>query len=143
MNDPRGSIWRKCDFHIHTPLSHLKNDFGADFDLYVQTLFKKAIDKQIQLIGITDYFTIDGYKKIKTEYLNDDQKLETLFTAAEIQKIKNILILPNIEFRLNKIVQIIKINGTERKIENGRVNFHVILSEQLPLKTIEENFCMT
>ena len=140
MNDPRGSVWRKCDFHIHTPFSHLGHDFGSDFDFYVQTIFKTAIEKQIQVIGITDYFTIDGYKKIKTEYLNDDRKLESLFNPAEILKIKDILVLPNIEFRLNKIVQIIKINGTERKIENGRVNFHVILSEQIPIKTIEENF---
>lgn len=140
MNDPRGSIWRKCDFHIHTPFSHLGHDFGSDFNHYVQTLFRTAIEKQIQVIGITDYFTIDGYKKIKTEYLNDDQKLESLFNSAEIQKIKDILVLPNIEFRLNKIVQIIKINGTERKTENGRINFHVILSDQIPIKTIEENF---
>jgi hypothetical protein len=46
MNDPRGSIWRKCDFHVHTPLSILENNFPTDFDQYVKQLFKKAIEKK-------------------------------------------------------------------------------------------------
>ena len=102
--------------------------------------FTKAIEKRIEVIGVTDYFTIDGYKKIKTEYLDNEEKLKQLFTTEEIQKINNILLLPNIEFRLNKIVQIIKINGSERKIENGRINFHVIFSNEVTIKTIEESF---
>lgn len=140
MHNSRGSIWRKCDFHVHTPFSALANQFGKDFDLYVQTLFKKAIEKNIQVIGITDYFTIDGFKKIKLEYLEDEKKLKKLFTDEEIEKVRRILVLPNIEFRLNRIIQIIKIKGEETKIENGRVNFHVIFSEEVTIKKIEENF---
>ena len=140
MNNSRGSIWRKCDFHVHSPFSALENKFGSEFDTYVKTLFTKAIEKRIEVIGITDYFTIDGYKKVKTEYLANEEKLKQLFTAEEILKIKNILVLPNIEFRLNKIVQIIKINGSERRTENGRINFHVIFSNEVPIKTIEESF---
>lgn len=140
MINSRGSIWRKCDFHVHSPFSALENKFGDNFDIYVKTLFSRAIEKQIAVIGVTDYFTIDGYKKIKTEYLDNEVKLNELFTAEEIQKIRNILVIPNIEFRLNKIIQIIKINGTERKVENGRVNFHVIFSNEVPIKTIEESF---
>lgn len=140
MHNSRGSIWRKCDFHVHTPFSALENQFGTDFDLYVQTLFKKAIEKNIQVIGITDYFTIDGFKKIKLEYLEDEKKLKKLFTDEEIEKLRRILVLPNIEFRLNRIIQIIKIKGEETKIENGRVNFHVIFSEEVSIKKIEENF---
>lgn len=140
MNNSRGSIWRKCDFHIHTPFSALGNQFGSDFDQYVQTIFKKAIEKKIEVIGVTDYFTIDGYKKIKTEYLQNDEKLKILFSDEEIAKIKNILVLPNIEFRLNKIIQIIRKSGGVTKTENGRVNFHVIFSDEIPIKTIEENF---
>jgi hypothetical protein len=140
MNSLRGSRWRKCDFHIHTPFSELDNSFGSDFDTYVQRVFKKAIEKNIDVIGITDYFSIDGYKKIKTEYLSNNEKLKTLFSSEEIGKIKNILILPNIEFRLNKIVQIVKIAGDTTKKENGRINFHVIFSDEISLKTIEEHF---
>lgn len=140
MTNSRGSIWRKCDFHIHSPFSALNNQFGNDFDLYVKNVFKKAIEKNISVIGITDYFTIDGYKKIKTEYLENDLKLKEIFTIEEVEKIKGMLVLPNIEFRLNKIIQIIKKVGAETKIENGRVNFHVIFSNEVPIKTIEENF---
>lgn len=96
----RGSQWRKFDFHIHTPASVLNNQFGDDWDNYVKELFKKAIEKNIFAIGITDYLSIDGYKKIKNEYLDNQEKLLTLFSSDEIVKIKDILIFPNIEFRL-------------------------------------------
>src|SRR4051812_47432263 len=96
---PKGSEWRKWDLHIHSPASILENGFGSDWDVYVATLFKTILKKEIAVIGITDYFTIDGYKKIKEEYLANDDKLRTLFSAEEIEKIKKILILPNIEFR--------------------------------------------
>lgn len=124
----RGSIWQIWDLHIHTPFSHLNNGFGNDWDNYVKELFKKAITNNVTAIGITDYFTIDGYKKIKTEYLEKGNKLSELFTADEIKKIKSILILPNIEFRLNKFVG------------SNRINFHVLLSNEIPIKDIEENF---
>jgi ABC-type lipoprotein export system ATPase subunit len=128
MNDPKGSIWRKWDLHIHTPYSYLNNGFGDDFDLYVKTLFKKAISKNIASIGITDYFTIDGYKKITEDYLNKPDKLKQLFSDEEIERIKQILILPNIEFRLHDLV-----NGR-------RINFHVIFSNDVDIMDIEEHF---
>ena len=130
MNDfKRGSEWRRWDLHVHTPESHLNNNFGNDFDNYVKELFNKAIEKEIYAIGITDYFTIDGYKKIK-EYVENEEKLRYLFEDDEekIEKIKNILLLPNIEFRLNKLVG------------SRRINFHVIFSDKVSVSNIEENF---
>lgn len=55
-----GSEWRKWDLHVHTPFSYLNNQFGNDFDNYVKKLFKKAIEKEIAVIGITDYFCIES-----------------------------------------------------------------------------------
>ena len=124
----RGSEWRRWDLHVHTPFSYLNNQFGDDFDIYVKKLFTKAIENQIAVIGITDYFCIEGYKKVKNDYLLNPEKLKSLFNEEEIEKIGNIKILPNIEFRLNKII------GT------NRVNFHVIFSETVTEKDIEENF---
>jgi hypothetical protein len=72
--------------------------------------------------------------------LENDAKLRQLFTEEEISHIKKILVLPNIEFHLNKIIQIIKLSGTEKKTETGRLNFHVIFSDELSPKEIEENF---
>ncbi|APT74885.1 hypothetical protein SU69_05645 [Thermosipho melanesiensis] len=72
INFERGSEWRKWDLHVHTPFSYLNNQFGNDFDQYVKGLFKRAIQKEIAAIGITDYFSIEGYKKLK-EYLDDEK----------------------------------------------------------------------
>jgi ABC-type lipoprotein export system ATPase subunit len=141
MNKAIGSIWHKADFHVHTPFSALENHFGTDFDNYVQRLFKTAIEKNIHIIGITDYFTIEGYKKIKEEYLGKSDVMRTLFTPAEIEKIQRILLLPNIEFRLNKIIQINRYkDGKLTSTENGRVNMHIIFSNEVPIAKIEENF---
>ena len=128
MSFERGSEWRKWDLHVHTPYSYLNNQFGSNFDEYVKQLFLNAILSQIAVIGITDYFSIDGYKKIKQEYLDNDIKLKSLFTDEQITQIKTIKIIPNIEFRLNKII------GT------NRVNFHVIFSDEISIEDIEENF---
>jgi hypothetical protein len=123
-----GSEWRRWDLHIHTPESVLNNGFGSDWDVYVQKLFKILIEKEIASVGITDYFTVDGYKKLKEEYLSNDAKLQALFSAEEIQKIKKILVIPNIEFRSNIFVG------------SNSVNFHVLFSEDVPVKDIEEKF---
>ncbi|WP_223577909.1 hypothetical protein [Sphingobacterium sp. GVS05A] len=114
MSKTFGSVWRKADFHVHTPYSALLNNYGDDFDNYVQQLYKIAIEKKIHIIGITDYFTIEGYKKIRLEYLAKPEKMKMLFSAQEIEKIKKILVLPNIEFRLNKIIQINKIRDGKK-----------------------------
>jgi len=77
----RGSEWRKWDFQVHTPASHLNNQFGSDWDIYVQCLFRAAIREDIAVICLTDYFTIDGYKKITQEYLTNQVKIESLFSV--------------------------------------------------------------
>ena len=140
-NYQSGSEWRKWDFQIHTPESILNNQFGSNWDIYVKNIFKKAIENEIAAIGITDYFSIEGYKKIKKEYLLNNSKLEELFSEDEILKIKNILVFPNIEFRINKLVI-----SKERNMKwNRKVNIHLILSDKIEIEDIEENLlqCLT
>lgn len=124
----RGSEWHKWDLHVHTPESGMANEFNCTWDEYVQVLFRNAIANDIVALGITDYFTIDGYKKLREEYLENENKLNSLFTPEEIEKIKHILVLPNIEFRLKTLVN------------NRRVNYHILLSPDLTIQQIEENF---
>jgi ABC-type lipoprotein export system ATPase subunit len=124
----KGSEWRKWDLHIHSPESGMSNNFGGNWDDYVKVLFQTAIENDVAVLGITDYFTIDGYKKIKNDYLNNETKLHELFDENEIIRIKNINIFPNIEFRLKTII------GT------SRVNYHVIFSDEVSINDIEENF---
>jgi hypothetical protein len=130
MSNPysRGSDWRRWDLHVHTPASVLNNGFGSDWDIYVKNLFTILISKQISAVGITDYFNIDGYKKLSVEYLQNESKLTSLFSQEEIRAIKQILVLPNIEFRSDIFV------GPDS------VNFHVIFSETVPIRDIEEKF---
>ena len=59
LQHPRGSEWRKWDLHVHTPAS-FEHGFG-DWDDYIAALEEV---RDIAVLGITDYFTIEGYKKI-------------------------------------------------------------------------------
>lgn len=136
----RGSMWRKWDFHVHTPFSLLNNNFGfnpdtemneENFDTYVRTLFGKALDNNIAAIGITDYFSIEGYKLLHCNYLNNEQKMLELFPdEAQRNKVKQIYVFPNIELRLDTFV------GRN----SHSVNYHVIFSDKVPIDDIEQNF---
>ncbi len=138
MDYSRGSEWRKWDLHVHTPCSILNNQFGSDWDAYVRELYLRAIKMDIAVIGITDYFSIEGYKKLKTEYLQNDNKLKILFDKEIkddpefLTKIHNITIFPNIEFRFKDVIQN---RGRDCKIEG-----HVIFSDKLSIEDIESKF---
>lgn len=144
MNSDLGSQWRKWDFHVHTPYSILNNEFKRDrctlqadnqedFDWYVTQLFTKAVEKDIWAIGITDYFCIDGYKRIRNEYLGNPRKMEMLFPDSGIrERISQILVFPNIEFRLDRFVPK---DGHEKAI-----GYHVLFSDEISTEVIEDNF---
>lgn len=98
-------------------LIHIQMWMKKKFDEFVQKLFLKALECNIQAIGITDYFVIDGYKRIKECYLECPAKMETLFPNEEIRKqVEKIYIFPNIEVRLNTFV------GEKA----NAVNYHII-----------------
>jgi len=133
---PKGSEWRKWDFHVHTPESILNNKFGDGWDLYVKTLFKLAIRENIAAIGITDYYSIDGYKRLKEEYLEKSSKLKKLFDEEEIAEIKKIHVFPNLEFRMKKLII-----GKEEDLKwNRKVNCHLLFSDKIKIEDIEDNF---
>ncbi len=119
----RGSEWNKWDLHIHSPLSALANEYphksdgSPDWDAYIAAL--EALP-DIPVLGITDYFSIEGYRKVL------DYK-----RAGRLPKIK--LILPNIEFRIDKLIATSK---GER-----RLNYHVIFSDQVTPDQIDNISC--
>ena len=107
----RGSEWRRWDLHVHTPTSYThefkfindgakRKDQGDIWEKYIEELEKIS---NVSVIGITDYFTIDGYKKV-LEYRRKKGRLSNFD-----------LILPNIEFRLHTITAKVK-----------RLNIHLI-----------------
>ncbi|MDX1526115.1 MAG: hypothetical protein R3273_07730 [Pseudidiomarina maritima] len=86
---PIGSIWRRWDLHVHTPLSMLGSSFtGIAWNEYVDALEKAAEKEGIAVIGVTDYMTIDGYEKLHQEKTQNDRLKSTS------------LLIPNIEFRI-------------------------------------------
>jgi hypothetical protein len=120
----RGSTWAKWDMHVHTPCSALNNNFPKlpsgepDWEAYISALEK--LDGYAAL-AVADYFEIEGYKRI-LEYRAKG-------------RLKNIpLILPNIEFRIDKFV------GTQGGEKQRRINLHVVFSDQVQPDDIEEHF---
>jgi energy-coupling factor transporter ATP-binding protein EcfA2 len=118
----RGSEWNRWDLHIHSPASALNNQFpkvangDPDWEAYIVAL--EALT-EIAVLGITDYFSIEGYKKV-CEF-------------KQKGRLKNIgLILPNIEFRIDKIIDA---SGAKR-----RLNYHIIFSDRVTPQQIEEHF---
>lgn len=120
----QGSIWRKWDLHIHSPLTILNNQYPklADGTPDWESFLTKLESLDIAVLGITDYFTIDGYKKIKE--FKEQGRLANIYT-----------ILPNIEFRLNSVLSSKKDGHKPR-----RLNFHVIFSDEVSVQDIEEHF---
>ena len=58
-NENYGSAWNKWDLHIHTKGTSKNDQFTSEtFDEFCNAMFKKALEKQIAVIGITDYFSI-------------------------------------------------------------------------------------
>jgi len=132
MNFPIGSVWRIWDLHVHTPHSVLNNDFPTDFDEYAKVLLQKAVERQIAVVGVTDYFTIEGYKRLRT-LIDDKERLNTLCGEEIADSARKILLLPNIELRTNTIVR-------DPQGRDSRVNFHVIFSDSVTPEQIEEDF---
>ncbi len=78
-----GSTWRRWDLHIHTPDTILNDQFG-DWDEFLAAIEGQA---EVSVLGVTDYFSITNYSKLK-QYKD----------AGRIPGID--LLIPNIEFRI-------------------------------------------
>ena len=124
---PLGSEWRRWDLHIHTKDTNKNDNFNSTtFEDYCSTLFKKAFEKGIAVIGITDYFSIDNYIKA-LEYQCDIEK-KGGFTTEEKDYIKNILLLPNVELRMIPVTD-------SRQL----VNIHCIFNPEI-VKNLDNEF---
>lgn len=118
MNDPRGSLWRKWDLHVHTPDSLVQHYTGPDpWDRFLSEI--EALPPEFKVIGVNDYIFLTGYKRIIEE--------------RKKGRLSNIdLFLPVIELRLNKF------GGSTGHL--SRVNYHVIFSNELKPELIEHQF---
>ncbi len=105
----RGSEWRKWDLHIHAPSCAQNNQFeGEDIeDKWARYIDKLESLTDIAALGITDYFSVNGYLRVRE------------FQAEG--RIENInLILPNVELRILPVTA-----------EQHAINIHVIFDPEV------------
>ena len=115
-----GSDWIRCDLHIHSPASfyHHYGDRNAPevWERFLREL--ESLPIEFKIIGINDYLTIEGYKRVLTE--------------KQKGRLSNIeCILPVVEFRLSRLVG----EGATK-----RLNYHVIFSDSIAPDTIQQQF---
>ncbi len=88
MSISRGSMWSKWDLHIHTPASICQNYGGEQaWEKFITAL--ENLPKDVKVIGITDYYFIDGYETV--------MKYKSKGRMQNIDKI-----FPILEFRVDK-----------------------------------------
>jgi len=106
---PKGPEWRKWDLHVHTPSSALNNNFvGTDINDKWQKYFDRLKSlSDIAVLGITDYFSLEGYKKV--------------YEFKENGELDNVhCILPNIELRILPVTD-----------SRTPINLHLIIDPDL------------
>src|SRR5450756_1491551 len=84
-----GSEWRRWDLHVHTPASLVNVHYGGggvdEWEAFLNDL--EALPEDLKVIGICDYWSIEGYQKVM-EYRK----------AGGLKKLERIL--PTVELRL-------------------------------------------
>ena len=122
---PKGSEWRKWDLHVHSPASH---GFSGDWNQFVIQLGNADCD----VIGINDYFSVAGYRKVLELLNNPGAGAEGNKAYREaLEKLKTKTLLPVVECRMNNIV-------VGKKVKSGtRINFHLIFDPDIDPDNIE------
>lgn len=108
----KGSLWHKWDLHIHSPLSFLENQYNNEWEIWIN----KLMTENIKVIGLTNYFRFN--------YISDQSEIDFV---REKLKDTGIIVFPNLEFRLS-----------QPNKEGEYINLHIIFSEQVKTKRIEE-----
>lgn len=110
----RGSEWRKWDLHIHTPGTAKNDHYGNSDEVWEQYI--DALEKSdVTVFGITDYFSISNYIKVK-EYQKQD-------------RLKGKFLLANVEMRIYPVTDKSKL-----------INIHAIFDPFLDVADIEREF---
>ncbi len=121
---PKGSEWRKWDFHVHTPASALQHSLGDDWDAFVDRLIDAGEQHGASAIVTADYFTVEGYRRL-LKYLDSTNQ-----TIAHGDKSLSLLVVPGIELRLNVF-----------NADDESINLHVMFDpETCSCDFIEKNF---
>ena len=112
----KGSIWRKWDLQIHAPEAKHANQYKSEVNADIWDTFLTYLkDSDVEVFGITDYFSIASYEKILEKTQNNSD-------------FENKKFFPNIELRLD-------INTNKASEE---VNIHLIFDNKCKAKKIKQ-----
>ena len=112
---PKGAEWKKWDLHIHTPGTAKNDQYKSEYDNWDEYIEKIEQNSEIALLGITDYYSIDNYLRIK-EYQN-------------LGRLQGKVILPNVELRITPVTR-----------ESTPINIHIIFDPALDENIIKREF---
>ncbi|MFS4470749.1 TrlF family AAA-like ATPase [Chryseobacterium sp. T20] len=107
MKINRGSEWRKWDLHIHSPMTHSTSNRYKD--LSIEDFCKEIINKDIDVIGLTNYFYIT-----EVEYNEVVKGLDN-----------KCYVIPNFEFR-----------ASDKNTKGDHINFHILFNPKLGIRNI-------
>ncbi|MGW3789583.1 TrlF family AAA-like ATPase [Micromonospora arida] len=111
----RGAEWRKWDLHVHTPDSLYQKYSGPDpWDRFLTEL--QTLDPDVSVLGINDYWFLDGYKKVRAE-----------FESGRFPNLDEVF--PVIEVRTENF------GGTDGKLR--RINLHFVCDPGLSAEVLE------
>ena len=81
----KGALWRRWDLHVHSPES-IEQGYGGtgSWPDFIKTL--EALPNDVKVIGITDYYFLDGYKRLVKEWKKGKlTNLENIFPILEFR----------------------------------------------------------
>ena len=125
---PRGSEWRRWDLHVHSPESH---NYSGNWIQFLEQLS----NADCEVIGINDYFSVAGYKKLmeilETGVLKEKDGKIRRIDANIIASIKKKVFFPVVEFRMTQMLKHRRGSGATH------FNFHIIFSDAIDIAEIE------
>lgn len=131
----------RAELHIHTPASKCYK--GPKNDEEYISILKRAKEKNLNVIAITDHNSIEGYKRVVQiieKSKNDLDTLQTITDSIDAKKrvkelnrflkcLESVLILPGVEFEVNNGIHLLvifnpntSINDIEKFLNEGGYN---------------------
>jgi len=115
MPFPRGSEWRKWDLHVHTP-GTAKNDNYSGGNAWETFISELEVLSDVAVFGITDYWSIDNWKRLKDEQDNN-------------HRLVGKFLIPNVELRIIPVTN-----------QDIPINLHVLFDPQISYDDIQCQF---
>jgi len=105
-----GSEWHKWDLHLHAPLTKSNDQFKVNEGTDIWKTFCDLLESSdVQVFGITDYFSADAY-------------FTTLEKYSALYPNSTKLLIPNVEVRTSYVV-----NSAQEE-----VNLHILFNPAIP-----------